>query len=105
MAVLHARGQLKEGEFFRNRSPIGTEFVARIRGTTTVGNYPAVLPSVKGRAWITGFEQVMLDPTDPFPEGFRVSDSWHALRSDDIRDRVVAAHRGTSATTNGASAT
>lgn len=77
MAVLHARGQLKEGDVFRHRSIIGTEFVCHIRGTTKVGDYEAVMPTVKGRAWITGFRQSMLDPTDPFPLGYRVGDHWH----------------------------
>lgn len=76
MAVLHARGQLKEGESFRHRSIIGTEFINQIRGTTKVGQYDAILPRVKGRAWLTGFRQSMLDPTDPFPLGFRVGDHW-----------------------------
>lgn len=77
MAVLHAKGQLKEGETFRHRSIIGTEFNCVIRGTTKVGKYEAVLPTVKGRAWLTGFRQAMLDPTDPFPLGYRVGDHWH----------------------------
>ncbi|KAJ5740391.1 hypothetical protein N7493_000263 [Penicillium malachiteum] len=77
LAVLHARGEIKEGEIFKHRSILGTEFISRIRGTTQVGPYQAVLPTVKGRAWITSFKQVVLDFTDPFPEGFRVGDQWH----------------------------
>ncbi|KAH6987024.1 proline racemase family [Ilyonectria destructans] len=77
LAVLHARGQLADGEAFYHRSVIGTEFVGRIHGTTKVGDYPAVYPAVTGRAWITSYKQVVLDPTDPFPEGFRVGDTWH----------------------------
>lgn len=77
MAVLHARGQLKEGETLRHRSIIGTEFECRIKGVTNVGDFPAVFPSIKGRAWISGMKQVLLDPEDPFPEGFRVGDQWH----------------------------
>lgn len=76
LAVLHARGQLEENELFSHRSIIGTEFTASIRGTTSVGNYPAVLPTVRGSAWITSFKQVILHPSDPFPEGFRVGDVW-----------------------------
>lgn len=76
MAVLHARGQLKEGQTFRHRSIIGSEFVCQILGTTKVGEYGAVLTRIKGRAWLTGFRQAMLDPTDPFPLGFRVGDHW-----------------------------
>ncbi|KAI8712480.1 hypothetical protein NCS52_01346300 [Fusarium sp. LHS14.1] len=77
MAVLHARGLLKVGEIFKHRSIIGTEFISHIRGTTQVGDRQAVLPTIQGRAWISSYKQIVLDPTDPFPEGFRVGDQWH----------------------------
>jgi proline racemase len=76
MAVLHARGQLKTGQRFRHRSVIGTEFFCEILDESKVGSFNAVLPRVKGRAWLTGFRQSTLDPTDPFPVGFRVGDHW-----------------------------
>lgn len=41
------------------------------------GGYDAVLPTIKGSAWITGFKQMSLHPSDPFPTGFRVGDQWH----------------------------
>lgn len=77
LAVLHARGQIKVGEVFRHRSIIGTEFETHIRGTTKVGEYDAILPTVKGRGWITAYKQLVLDPEDPFPTGFRAGDQWH----------------------------
>ncbi|KAJ5371413.1 proline racemase [Penicillium cataractarum] len=80
MAQLYARKQLSVEEPFRHTSIIGTEFIGSIRGVTKVGEYEAVLPRVKGSAWITSFQQVVLDPTDPFPEGFRVGDSWHVSK-------------------------
>jgi proline racemase len=70
LAQLHARGELRVGEEFVNRSVIGTRFGARIVGTTAVGGLPAVVPEISGRAWITGMGQYMLDPEDPFPAGF-----------------------------------
>ncbi|KAJ5184771.1 Proline racemase [Penicillium cf. griseofulvum] len=76
LAVLHSRGQLAEGEIFKHRSIIGTEFTSHIRGITQVGGYQAVLPTVAGRAWITSFKQIVLDSSDPFPKGFRVGDQW-----------------------------
>lgn len=76
LAVLHARGQLQVGEVFRHSSVIGTEFISNISGTTKVGEHEAVHPTVKGSAWITAHKQVILEPTDPFPEGFRVGDVW-----------------------------
>lgn len=80
MAVLHARGELKVGESFVYRSIIDTEFVCHIRGIAKVGSYDAVLPTVKGRAWITSYKQIVLDSTDPFPQGFRVGDQWHVSK-------------------------
>lgn len=70
MAQLHARGELPVGQDFVNESFIGTHFIGRIIDTTTVGDVPAVLPTITGRAWITGTAQYLLDPTDPFPAGF-----------------------------------
>ena len=80
MAVMHARGQLAVGETFRHKSIIGTEFINHIRGTTKVGPQDAILPTVQGRAWITSYKQIVLDPEDPFPEGFRVGDQWHVSK-------------------------
>jgi proline racemase len=70
MAQLYARGELALGADFVNESIIGSRFVGRLVGTTTVDGRPAVLPTVTGRAWITGMGQYLLDPSDPFPAGF-----------------------------------
>ncbi|MFD0366580.1 proline racemase family protein [Streptomyces sp. NPDC127114] len=70
MAQLHARGLLPLDTDFVNESFIGTEFTGRLVAETTVGGRPAVVPTVTGRAWITGTAQYFLDPTDPFPGGF-----------------------------------
>ncbi|MEU2157219.1 proline racemase family protein [Streptomyces sp. NPDC019396] len=70
MAQLHARGELPIGRDFVNESFIGTEFTGRLVEETTVGALPAVVPTITGRAWITGTAQYFLDPTDPFPGGF-----------------------------------
>ncbi|MCX5097600.1 proline racemase family protein [Streptomyces sp. NPDC059441] len=70
MAELHARGELALHEDFVNESFIGSRFTGRLVGETTVGGLPAVLPTITGRAWVTGIGQYMLDPTDPYPAGF-----------------------------------
>lgn len=70
MAQLHARGELALETDFLNESFIGSQFTGRLVGTTTVGDKEAVIPTVTGRAWVTGTAQYFLDPTDPFPEGF-----------------------------------
>jgi proline racemase len=70
MAQLHTLGELGLAEDFVNESLLGTRFTGRLTSETTVGNRPAVVPTVTGRAWITGMAQYLLDPTDPFPAGF-----------------------------------
>ncbi|MCK6210175.1 proline racemase family protein [Georgenia sp. EYE_87] len=70
MAQLHARGELGLGEDFVNESYIGTRFVGRLVEETQVGGRRAVVPTITGRAWVTGTAQYFLDPTDPFPAGF-----------------------------------
>lgn len=70
MAQLHARGELALGQDFVNESFIGSRFTGRLIGETDVAGRPAVIPSVTGRAWITGTAQYTLDPEDPFPSGF-----------------------------------
>ena len=64
------------GDRYIARSIIGSEFQCQIESETTVGEKPAVIPSITGRAWITGTHQHMLDPDDPWPEGYRLSDTW-----------------------------
>ncbi|NHI15665.1 proline racemase family protein [Microbacterium excoecariae] len=72
MAQLHARGELALGRDFLNESFIGTRFTGRLVEETEVAGIPAVIPTITGRAWVTGTAQYMLDPSDPFPEGFQL---------------------------------
>ncbi|PSL20006.1 proline racemase family protein [Shimia abyssi] len=76
MAVLHARDLLKPGQDYVNAGPLGTTFTGRILEETTVGPYPAIIPTLTGQGWIYGTSQYMLDPTDPFPTGYTVGDIW-----------------------------
>ncbi|MDX1433118.1 MAG: proline racemase family protein, partial [Gammaproteobacteria bacterium] len=76
MAALHARGELAIGEDFHHEGILGTVFTGRLLRETRTGDYDAVVPALSGSAWITGFAQYVLDPDDPFPEGFRVGDIW-----------------------------
>ncbi|HWZ30532.1 MAG TPA: proline racemase family protein [Bryobacteraceae bacterium] len=76
MAVLHAKGQLPLGRDFVHEGILGTTFTGRLIEETRVGPYSAVVPALSGTAWITGFAQYVLDPEDPFPEGFTVGDIW-----------------------------
>ncbi|CAM3651451.1 trans-3-hydroxy-L-proline dehydratase [Parendozoicomonas haliclonae] len=76
LAVMYARGQMQEGEKLTMSSVIDSIFSGKIVGTTMVGDKPAITPEISGRAWITGTHQHMLDPSDPWPEGYRISDTW-----------------------------
>lgn len=76
MAVLHAKGRLRLNEDFRHEGILGTVFTGRLVEETRVGDRPAVVPTLSGQAWITGFASYVVDPEDPFPEGFTVGDIW-----------------------------
>ena len=76
MAVLHAKGQLKVGDRYQALSIIDSRFDCQITGETRLGDRPAIIPSIRGRAWITGTHQIMRDPSDPWPQGYRVADTW-----------------------------
>ncbi len=78
MAVLHARGQMAVGDSLTAVSLIGSTFAGRILGETKVGDLPAIHPEISGRGWVTGIHQHMLDPSDPWPQGYRLSDTWGA---------------------------
>ena len=52
------------------------EFLGRIEADTTLGGKPAIIPSISGRAWISGKRTEMLDPADPWPQGYKLSDTW-----------------------------
>lgn len=76
MAVLLAKGEMQVGEALIGRSIIDSRFDCSIVRKTRVGEKEAIIPSIRGRAWITGTHQVMLDPDDPWPHGYRLSDTW-----------------------------
>ena len=78
MAVLHAKGEMGLDDRLTIESLIGSTFEGRIVAQTTVGDRAAVVPEISGRGWITGMHQHMLDPADPWPEGYRLSDTWGA---------------------------
>ena len=76
MMALHAKGQLPLNQDFFHEGPLGTIFTGRLVRETTVGDYKAAVPTLSGQAWITGFAQYVVDPEDPFPNGFTVGDIW-----------------------------
>ena len=79
MAVMHARGQMGVGDRLTATSLIGSQFMGQIHSETTVAGTPAILPQISGRERITGTHQHYLNPDDPSPEDFRLSDTWPAM--------------------------
>ena len=61
---------------FRHEGILDTVFTGRVEEETTIGDYRAIVPSITGQAWITGFASYVLDPTDPFPDGYTMGDIW-----------------------------
>ncbi|WP_395405545.1 proline racemase family protein (plasmid) [Arthrobacter sp. UC242_113] len=84
LAVLHAKGLIKPGEEFTHESIIGSKFSSSIVKTARVGDYNAVIPTVAGTAWITGVYQMGMDPSDPFPQGFTLGDTWLGIAGDPV---------------------
>jgi proline racemase len=76
LAVMAARGLAEVGSRFIARSLIDSEFVVEMIGETTVGGRPAVLPRISGRGWVVGTRTSSVDPTDPYPLGYVLSDVW-----------------------------
>jgi proline racemase len=76
MALMHAKGELGVGELFTHLSILDTEFACAIEAETRVGSVDAIVPRVAGRAWLTGISHYGVDPEDPFPQGYRLNDTW-----------------------------
>jgi proline racemase len=76
MAVLQARGLMGVGDVLIHESIIGSRFTGRIVELTEVAGRKAIVPEITGRAWITGEHSYYLDPTDPYPQGYVLSDTW-----------------------------
>jgi proline racemase len=79
MALLQQKGLMKAGDKYIGESIIGSRFICRLESLTRVGDLEAVIPRVSGRAWVTGTHQHTLDPGDPWPGGYRVSDTWPSI--------------------------
>ncbi len=67
LACLYADGKLAPGQVWRQESILGTVF----EGSVQPGADGQVLPSIRGRAWITGESKLLFAAGDPFSEGIR----------------------------------
>jgi proline racemase len=76
MAGLHARGLMQVGDGMTHASAIGSTFEGRIVAEARVGERRAIVPAIRGSAWITGITQIFVDPDDPYPEGYVLADTW-----------------------------
>jgi proline racemase len=76
LACLAARGLAGPGSRFLATSLIDSEFAVAVTGTASVGGRQAIVPSISGRGWIFGTRTVTVDPTDPYPTGFTLTDLW-----------------------------
>ena len=76
MAILHAKDEISVGEPVIARSIIGSSFEGKILQSYTQNGIHLIEPEISGRAWITGSYQHYLDPSDPWPQGYRVTDTW-----------------------------
>jgi len=76
MAVLEARGEMKIGQKIKAISIIGSSFEGKIIEKCNLNGTSAIIPEISGRGWITGLHQHTLEPTDPWPEGYKLSDTW-----------------------------
>jgi proline racemase len=76
LTTLHARGKAKPGDIFTSRSIIGSEFEVGLQSVTEVAGRPAIIPTITGRGFTFGLSQVALDPFDPHPGGFALTDVW-----------------------------
>jgi proline racemase len=81
MAVMHAKGKMQVGEPFVATSIIDSRFDCTILKSTKIAEKEAIIPTIRGRAWITGTHQLMWDTEDPWPLGYRLSDTWPKLKT------------------------
>jgi proline racemase len=70
LAQLFYRGAIGVGREFINAGITGESFVGRVEAETRLGDRPAVITSVSGRAFVTGYSTLVVDERDPLGEGF-----------------------------------
>ena len=76
LALMHAKDEIDVNETFVGESLIESQFECRILQKTKLGQQDAVIPQISGTAWITGTQELYPLESDPFPAGYRLSDTW-----------------------------
>jgi len=72
LALLHSRGDYSPGDRFENISPVGTIFRGTGKPTTLANGTPALSTTIGTKSWLMGINHFVIDPDDPFPNGFIV---------------------------------
>ncbi len=83
MATLHAKGELGLNRPFRHEGILGTVYTGELVEEVEIAGRTGVVPRISGQAWITGFSTYVLDPEDPFPNGFTLGDIWAPSAQDE----------------------
>jgi len=76
LALMRERNEIKINEKFISKSIIGSRFETFISEEITKDNKKMIIPSIKGSAFITGKQEIYVSSDDPFPQGYRLGDTW-----------------------------
>jgi proline racemase len=76
MAAMYAKGELKLNQPFRHEGLLGVVYAGNLIEEANIAGYKAAVPTITGESWIYGYSTLVLDPTDPFTEGFTIGDIW-----------------------------
>ena len=76
LALMYAKNEIKLNEKFISRSIIGSTFESYIAEEYIEGDKKMIIPSIKGSAFITGEQKMYISKDDPFPEGYKLNDTW-----------------------------
>ena len=76
LALMKQKNEIDINETFISRSIIGSTFEAKIKEEFISNNKQMIKPLIKGSAFITGKQELYISKDDPFPEGYRLNDTW-----------------------------
>ena len=76
LALMKQKNEIDINETFISRSIIGSTFEAKIKEEFVSNNKKMIKPLIKGSAFITGKQELYVTKDDPFPEGYRLNDTW-----------------------------
>lgn len=93
LAAKVARGELNVGDTWVHESMLGTTFTGTVKSMSQAGDLDAIIPSIRGRGWITGMQQLILESDDPFPTGYTMGDIWgHSTPAREAQTSTPVSH-------------